>query len=316
MKIFKIGAAEAGQRLDIFLAGVLDISRSQIQKLVEQEFIVVDERKVRAHYKIKDGETITVKREEAEIRTPKVITREEDLPEVDILEETDNYLIINKPAGLTVHGTKFVRGKTLVDVLLAKFPDLRKIGEDPDRPAIVHRLDREVSGLMIIPKTQDFFDHVKKQFQDRTIKKEYLALVYDKTSKDRDEIHFPIRRSSERKKMAAIPETKNGKKNLDGKRAISSFEVMQRLINYTLIRVIIKTGRTHQIRVHLTAYGHPLVGDNLYSTKRSREKNAKLGLKRVFLVADTLRFTDLDGETREYKIELPEDLQKLLSKVK
>ena len=109
--------------------------------------------------------------------------------DVEIIEETPEYLVINKPAGLTVHGTKFVKGKTLVDVLLPKYPELTKIGEDPDRPGVVHRIDREVSGLMVVPRTQDSFDNIKEQFQKRTVNKNYTALVYEAIHKKEDEIN-------------------------------------------------------------------------------------------------------------------------------
>lgn len=317
MKKIIITIEQVGERLDKFLGDTLsETTRSQVQKLIKQELVTVNKKKVTPHYKVKENDVVEIKEETPKITNPKTITREEDLPKVKIIEETPEYLIINKPAGLIVHGTKFVKGKTLVDVLIPKFPELAKIGEDPDRPAIVHRLDREVNGLMVIPRTQDSFDNLKKQFQKRTIEKRYTALVYGAINKISDEINFPIRRSSEGYKMAAVPETKKGKPNKEGKRAITEFKVLQNFINYTLLEVKIKTGRTHQIRVHMTAYGHPIVGDDLYSTKKTREKNAKIKLNRVFLVATTLEFTNLQEERKKYKLELPKNLQDFLKTAK
>ncbi len=230
--------------------------------------------------------------------------------------EDKNFLVINKPAGLLVHGADHIKEPTLADQLLKKYPELIKIGEDPIRPGIMHRLDKQVSGLMVITKTQAYFDHLKKQFQDRTIIKIYTALVYGKIEKDEDEINFPIQRSSKGHKMAALPFTTKGKFTEEGRQAITEFEVIKRFINYTLLKVKIKTGRTHQIRVHLSAYGHPVVGDDLYSTKKTREKNKKLNLGRIFLVATKLSFTDLDKEQKTFIIELPEELKNFLKHVK
>ncbi len=230
--------------------------------------------------------------------------------------EDKNFLVINKPAGLLVHGADHIKEPTLVDQLLKQYPALIKIGEDPIRPGIMHRLDKQVSGLMIIAKTQIAFDHLKKQFQDRTITKIYTALVYGKIEKDEDEINFPIQRSSKGHKMAALPFTTKGKLTKEGRQAITEFEVIKKFINYTLLKVKIKTGRTHQIRVHLSAYGHPVVGDDLYGTKKTREKNRKIKLDRIFLTATELLFVGLDKEQKTFIIELPEELKIFLKHVK
>jgi len=239
-----------------------------------------------------------------------------------IIFKDNNYLVINKPAGLLVHGAKHIKELTLIDQLLKECPLLAKIGEDPARPGIVHRLDRRVSGLMVVPKTQTAFDDLKKQFKKRIIKKKYTALVYGQIEKQADEINFPVRRSSKGFKMAALPLTARGKINKAGKQAITEFTVNKKFINYTLLKVRIKTGRTHQIRVHLLAYGHPVVGDDLYSTKKTRTKNArlykqgKLDSARIFLVADELSFMDLGGKKQAFKIDLPNDLKNLLKQIK
>ncbi len=227
-----------------------------------------------------------------------------------------DYLIINKPAGVIVHGAGHIKGPTLADDLLADYPEIARVGDDPNRSGIVHRLDRDVSGLMIVPRNTDAFAYFKKQFQTRKIEKEYTALVYGRVGKDEEEISFPLARSSRGFKMAALPEKHRGEKNAAGRRAITEFRVMKKFINYTLLKVKIKTGRTHQIRVHLLAYGHPLVGDNLYSTKKTRRLNKKLGLERIFLMASRLSFFDLAGAKREYSIDLPVVLNDVLRKIK
>jgi len=233
-----------------------------------------------------------------------------------IIFENHSYLVINKPAGLLVHGAPHIEEATLVNWLLERYPDIENVGEDPARPGIVHRLDKEVSGLMVIPKNQITYEMLKKQFQERTIKKEYTALVYGKIFKEEDEISFPIKRSNEGYKMAAVP--KNFSDNSDDKirPATTRITILKRLINYTLLKVEIKTGRTHQIRVHLHAYGHPIVGDNLYSTKITRIKNKKYNLGRVFLVSTNLEFTDQNGERQSFQTGLPVDLTNFLETAK
>ncbi|MFA5163721.1 MAG: RNA pseudouridine synthase [Patescibacteria group bacterium] len=250
---------------------------------------------------------------------------------LEIIQETDDYLVINKPAGLIVHGGPGIKEKTLVDFLLQERPKLKTVGEDPLRPGIVHRLDKEVSGLMVIAKNQASFEHLKKQFQTRDIIKEYLALVYGKINKEEGEINFPIKRASSGHKMAALPLIKKGlieKKSLSdrdqgtnaalmaSREAITLFKIKQRLINYTLLELRIKTGRTHQIRVHLSAYGHPLVGDDLYGTAKTRIKNKKIALGRIFLFAQKLSFKDISGEKQEFKLALEPELEAFLKKLK
>lgn len=234
-------------------------------------------------------------------------------PFTTIYEDKD-YLVINKPAGLLVHGAEHIDEKSLADLLLKKYPAMAKIGEDPWRPGIMHRLDKQVSGLLVVAKTQTAFDSLKKQFQERSVKKTYTALVYGATSKDEDEIDFPIKRSAKGFKMAALPKTFKGELEQDGRRAVTKFEMLKKSVNYTLLKVRIKTGRTHQIRVHLTAYGHPVVGDDLYCTKKTKEKNARLRKKgllepdRILLSATELSFADLHGEKKSFKIDIPKDI--------
>jgi len=237
--------------------------------------------------------------------------------------EDNNYLVIDKPAGLLVHGADHIKEPTLVDQLLKKYPEIKKVGDDPNRPGIIHRLDKLASGLMVIAKTQKSFNNLKEQFQKRTIVKYYTALVHGKIEKDEDDINFPIERSSKGHKMAAKPSTIKGEKNEAGRNAYTEFEVIKKFINYTLLKVKIKTGRTHQIRVHMSAYGHPIVGDDLYGTKKTKAKNTrlqrklasgqeKLNLDRIFLVASELKFTDLNGKEKTFRIDLPDDLKNLL----
>jgi 23S rRNA pseudouridine1911/1915/1917 synthase len=246
-----------------------------------------------------------------------------------IISETEDYLVINKPAGLAVHAGGNLKEPTLTDWLIEYYPDIKTVGDDPIRPGLVHRLDKEVSGLMVIAKNQKSFLDLKQQFKDRTIHKEYLALAHGQISADTSVINFPITRSQSGHKMAALPIGSNelllrqsprprDQGNIDSwfkaREAETEFVVLQRFVNFTLIRVRIKTGRTHQIRVHLFAYGHPLAGDPLYFTKKLIGKNKKLNLNRVWLVADHLAFKDLKGETQDFTIPTPEELLSALPK--
>lgn len=238
---------------------------------------------------------------------------------IEILADIKEYLVINKPAGLLIHRANRTRENNLADILLKKYPEIGKISGESNRPGIVHRLDKEASGLIVIAKTQDSFNNLKNQFKERKIAKEYTALVYGQIEKLEDEIIFPIKRSSSGYKMAAMPVADRGENNISKqgvRQAITEFRILKRFINYTLLKVKTKTGRTHQIRVHMLAYGHPLVGDDLYSTKKTREKNKKMNLGRIFLVADKLSFCDLTNGRQTFAIELPKELKEFLKKIK
>ena len=230
-----------------------------------------------------------------------------------IIKKTRDYFIINKPAGLIVHGAPHIKGPTLIDELIKKFPKIKKIGDDPARPGIVHRLDKLVSGLMLVARTAESFDNLKKQFQKRTVTKYYTALVYGRIEADEGQIDFPIYRSKGGYKMVALPKTVKREKNPLGREALSEYEITKRYINYTLLKVQIKTGRTHQIRCHMAAFGHPVVGDELYGTRKTMVKNEKLNLNRIFLHASRLEFDNLKGKRKKYEIELPKELTKLLN---
>ncbi len=318
---FNVEEKDNKKRLDKFLTENLsDWSRSQVQKIIKNNQVLLGNKPVSANYKVKIGDEIILEEPHNNFNSLlKEKASQFKLKDIEIIKATKDYVVVNKPAGLTVHGGEGVRGITLVDLLLEKYPNLRKIGDDPARPGIVHRLDKEVSGLMVIALNQNSFDDLKKQFQKRTVFKKYLALVYGAVDKEEGEIVFPIKRASNGKRMAAMPVTNRDELNIEQngvRRAITSFQVKQKFINYTFLEIAIKTGRTHQIRVHMLAYGHPIVGDNLYSTARSRLQNKKIKLNRIFLVAYQLSFTDLNDEEQSFEIKLPNDLEEVLRKVK
>ena len=296
----------AGQRLDVMLSAITGQSRSQAQKLTKAGEVQVNQKIAKANYQLKAGDEVMVKK----VATVKELTKTAPLPTIKVIKETDDYLVINKPAGLLVHAAAGKRELTLVDWLLQHYPKIKNVGDDKTRPGIVHRLDRDVSGLLLVAKTQPAFLQLKAQFQSRSIVKEYQALVYGALKQDYGSINFLLSRATSGGKMAARPLSQTGKE------ALTEYEVVKHFINYTHLKLIIKTGRTHQIRAHLTAFGHPLVGDDLYGTKLTRQKNKKLNLGRIWLFASRLAFTDLAGKKQEFKLPMPVELKKVLKEVK
>ncbi|MBI4812344.1 RluA family pseudouridine synthase [Candidatus Falkowbacteria bacterium] len=315
--IFKITIKHAGERLDKFLANNLsNLSRNQIQKLIKEGGITVNDKPATPHHALKDNDIIYILKQKSEISEQAKPAPNQMLPRIDVIADTKEYLVINKPAGLITHGAPHIQEITLADVLLKQYPLLEKIGENRARPGIVHRLDKEASGLLAIAKSQGSFENLKKQFQKRTVDKKYIALVYGPIIKEEGIINFPLKRAANGHKIAAIPATIKGKLSSEGREAVTEFKVIKKFINYTLLEIKIKTGRTHQIRAHLAAYGHPIVGDNLYGTPKIRLKNKKINLGRIFLAANELSFTDLSGERKNFKIDLPQDLKNFLNTIK
>ena len=226
---------------------------------------------------------------------------------LSIIYEDDSILAINKPAGLTVHKVSPTDPQeTLADILVKEYPYLEGVGENPLRPGIVHRLDKETSGLMLIAKNQKSFEHLKNLFQTRQIKKEYLALVYGHPKEDKGTIDAPLGKIGT-KQTTQI----KGRRELVVRDAITDYEVIKRYKDYTLIRVMPRTGRTHQIRVHLKHIGCPLVGDKLYASKRE----PPAGLERLFLHAWKLQLPAQGGHGLAIEADLPPELNKVLDKL-
>ena|SRR3989344_3617321 len=221
-----------------------------------------------------------------------------------ILYEDKEILVVNKPAGLLVHPAGKSKEKTLVDFLLKKYPEIKNVG-DPSaggltRPGIVHRLDKETSGVLIVAKTQRAFDFLKKQFQDRSIKKKYLALVWGKIKRERGMIDSPIGRSRNDARRRLSGHRADGKL----REALTEYKVLKRGEKMTLLEVYPRTGRTHQIRVHLAGIGHPVVGDKLYAPQRK-------DFSRLALHAVSIKLKNLTGKEIKIEAPIPSDLKKV-----
>lgn len=224
--------------------------------------------------------------------------------QLSVIAETPDYLVLNKPAGMVVHqAEQHPEPDTLANGLLAHYPELAVVGEDPLRPGIIHRLDQPVSGVLVVARTQAMFLHLKSQWQQHLVKKQYLALVHGKMSRTDGEINFSIARSSQQfTKMAARPDA-------SGKAAVTRYTVLKQYQRYALLEVEILTGRTHQIRVHLSAIDHPVVGEQVYLPKNFK---SRLQPGRLFLHAASLSFGLSDGTLVGYSAALPDDLQAIL----
>jgi 23S rRNA pseudouridine1911/1915/1917 synthase len=250
---------EDSDRLDRFLSDQLpDLSRARIQKLIEQEQVLVNGQ-ICASKKasVQVGDRISLSFPEV----APLDLQAEDIP-LDILYEDDHLIILNKPVGLVVHPAPGHEGGTLVNALLAHCKNLAGIG-GIQRPGIVHRLDKDTSGAIAIAKTDQAHQHLQAQFKTKTARREYLAIVYGAPAPT-GTIDAPVgRRPNDRKRMAIVPEEKGGR------RAITHWQVEERLGNYSLVRFQLETGRTHQIRVHSAHMGHPVVGDPVYSLGKS-----------------------------------------------
>lgn len=272
-----------------------DYSRSQIKQLLDGGNITVNGKTEKAKYKVKSGDVIRL--EEPETKTLEL--RPENIP-LDIVYEDDDVIVINKPQGMVVHPAPGHDEHTLVNALLYHCP-LSTIN-GTFRPGIVHRIDKDTSGLLMVAKNDKAHRSLAKQLKDKTNIREYVALVHGRIAEDEGTINAPIGRSlKDRKKQAVVK---------DGRNAVTHFEVLKRYRDYTLVKCILETGRTHQIRVHMKYIGHPLVGDPLYGPKKTIKGNGQ------FLHAGKLGFVHpTTGKLLIFEAPLPKVFQECLEKL-
>ena len=286
---------DSGERIDRYLVHQLkDVSRSKIQDLIEEGQVLVNQKTIKANYKLREQDNLEViisETEELEVKPQKI--------NLDILYEDQDIIVINKPQGMVVHPAAGNYKDTLVNALLYHSRDLSSINGKL-RPGIVHRIDKDTSGILVVAKNDIAHQDLAKQIKEHRMKRVYLALVHGVLKDPVGIIEAPIGRNpKERKKMAVV---------LTGKEAVTSYQVLENFRNYTFVQLRLKTGRTHQIRVHLAFLGHPVVGDPKYGPAKPH-----FNLRRQALHAAVLGFNHpRSGQYIEFNTPLPLYMQRIL----
>lgn len=299
MEKYIVNQEEQGKRLDIYVVNKSsELTRTAVQRLIEQEHILVNGRKQKASYKVLEGDIITIERVEAK----SIELKAQEIP-IEIVYEDKDIIVVNKPKGMVVHPANGNPDGTLVNAIMAHCEDsLSGIGGEI-RPGIVHRIDKDTSGLLVIAKNDKAHINLSEQIKNRQVNKIYVALVKGIISENEATINMPIGRSKkDRKKMAV---------DKNGKEAVTHFKVIKRYNKYTYIKVKIDTGRTHQIRVHMSNIGYPIVGDIVYSNGKN-----DFGIEGQMLHAKELEFKHpITGKLMHFEAPLPKYFEEILSKL-
>ncbi|HEU0252715.1 MAG TPA: RluA family pseudouridine synthase [Pyrinomonadaceae bacterium] len=304
-RTLRITADEAGVRLDAYLASQIEQwSRARLQKLIESQDVLVNGKPSKPSYKLREHDEV-----EVELIAPPADTfAPENIP-LEIVYEDETLVVVNKPSGLVVHPAAGTPSGTLANALAYHFQTLPASGV---RPGIVHRLDRDTSGLMVVAKTEAALEDLSDQFRDRTVFKSYVALVHGRVAAGSGRIEQPLARDRSNRTRVAVVR--------GGRNALTLFRVRRSFERFTLLDVELKTGRTHQVRVHLAWMKHPVVGDETYgggrdNTIQDPQLRARVrNLKRHFLHAEKLEFTHpVTKEFVKFESALPGDLEELLS---
>lgn len=298
MKTFTATNEEA-DRLDRIAAELSGLTRSQVQKAVKAGLVLLNEEAAPVKALVESGDVISFDDSLFE-----VVERDKTPRPLNIIYEDADVIVINKPAGLLVHDAPGNTDSVLTDSLLAHHPAIAEVG-DPHRPGIVHRLDKDTSGILIVAKTPAAYGWLKGQFMERETVKKYTTLVMGVLDKLHDTINFTISRSKSHGRMAAKPPSQGGKE------AITHYTVIKQYTHHTLCDVTIETGRTHQIRVHFFALNHPVVGDTLYRVRGQKLRD----IGRLFLHARELTITLPSQERMTFEAELPQELEAVLEDV-
>ncbi|MBS7220435.1 MAG: RluA family pseudouridine synthase [Clostridiales bacterium] len=298
MITFAAEADDVGKRIDVFAAeNYEELSRSGLKKIIDTGGVTVNNKTVKANYKLRTGDIVTM-------NIPESVPLEiipQNIP-LDILYEDDDVIVINKPQGMVVHPAPGHYTDTLVNALLYHCGDSLSGINGIMRPGIVHRIDMDTSGVIMAAKNNNAHRSLALQLAEHSITRKYNAIVYNNIKEDEGTIDKPLGRNpSDRKKMAVVP---------GGRRAVTHYRVLDRLGKFTYIEAQLETGRTHQIRVHMTYAGHPLLGDSVYGPKKQ-----PFNLKGQVLHARVLGFVHpVTGEYMEFESPLPEYFQKLLER--
>ncbi len=309
--VFRVPAG-ATMRLDRFLAGKFPkISRVFLQGLIENGQVRVNGGGGRKGHVLGDGDCVEV--EAFVLPEERRIAPNPNIP-LSIVWKSEDLLVISKPAGLPTHPNDYSDSETLANALLARFPEVADVGDDRLRPGIVHRLDTDTSGLLLVALTQEAFRAMRKLFDERKVRKRYHALVLGDVAAE-GEIQTPVaHHATNPRKMVAVLEGARVRSRVREARTL--FRPLERFGEYTLLEVRTLTGRMHQVRVHLSSIGHPLAGDRLYQSARERERD-HLGLTRHFLHAVRLEFPlGPEGELKTFSDNLPAELEDVLRSLK
>ncbi len=295
MKKIIVNQNDIGRRIDSYIAANTELSRTNIQRLIEEGKVLVNLRNTKVSYKVQENDEITIEEEKPKETSLKA----QNIP-IEVLYEDNDIIVVNKPKGMVVHPANGNPDGTLVNAVMAICKDsLSGIGGEI-RPGIVHRIDKDTSGVLVIAKNDKAHILMSEQIKNHEVEKTYVALVKGIVKENEATINMPIGRSArDRKKMAV---------RKDGKNAITHFKVLERFRNYTLLEVKIETGRTHQIRVHLAEIGYPIVGDEVYSNGKN-----EWGIKGQCLHAKSLKFKHpITGKEMFIEAELPEYFKEVL----
>ena len=306
---FNIESEHAGNRLDAYLASQIEgWSRARLQRLIENEDVLVNGKASKPSYKLRENDEV-----EVELIAPAADSFVPENIPIEIVYEDDTLIVVNKPAGLVVHPAAGMPSGTLANALAYHFQNLPGGGTGV-RPGLVHRLDRDTSGLLVVAKTESALENLSDQFRDRTVFKSYVALVHGRLLSNSGKIDQPLARDpSNRTRMAVVRA---------GRNALTLYRVRRAFDRFTLLDVELKTGRTHQIRVHLAWLKHPVVADETYGGGRDNTiQDARLrarvrSLNRQFLHAEKLGFTHPQtGEWVKFESPIPEELSGLLAEL-
>jgi 23S rRNA pseudouridine1911/1915/1917 synthase len=303
-----ISQEQSGKRLDKFLMREIfcndKISRGEIIREIKKGDVLINGEKIKPSYVLKENDVLEIKFEVNEKRENNPIPNLK--LKIKIIEENKNFLVIDKPAGIQVHPDVNEKNNTIVNWLIAKYPETKNIHDQSMgaelRPGIVHRLDRDTSGVMLVAKNQKTLEDLKKLFQTRKIKKTYLAIVHGKFDEKRGVVEKPIAKSSSYKKQTIASRRTRTKI----RPALTEYAVIKESEDYSLVEAFPGTGRTHQIRIHLWSLGHPVVGDRLYKLK-----NYRTGTERQLLHAKSLEFS-LGGKAYSFSTPTPQDFNLFL----
>ncbi len=291
-----VGSDASGQRLDVYLAGHLpDMSRSKARRLIDDGNVLVSGARAKPSYKVKTGDVLDVT-----VPPPEPTDLVPEPLEIDVVYEDADMLVVNKPRGMVVHPAKGHWHETMANALLYHCRGIEKVG-DLGRPGIVHRLDKDTTGLIVVAKSERAFSALQSQIRNRIAKRDYLAIVSGVVRDDAGTIEAPIgRHPVHRKRMAVVK---------GGRMAVTRFEVLYRFKRYTLVQAHLETGRTHQIRVHMSYIGHPVAGDPVYGRRAG-----ELGLEGQALHAWQLQLVHpVDGSTMIFRAPPPPDFVNALS---